>query len=202
MYPYYAKVSLSLFFINPFIQFVDGKVPTSQWIRSHRDLPLKLNQWNSVVRWEFKNPRKRPSSLLSLLSTLTTHWSIVFVGLGRAIPPNPRVPLARRSHCVPNQERSRRRSTSNPRPLPTSLRRTPRSTRHPRCQIREREIRWRIVHYYGRRIHSYYWTRYSRRNFSLPRTKLFENVWNQRRRPCKPWRRQIASLAKLLGFVN
>ncbi|KAK4049113.1 ribose-phosphate pyrophosphokinase 1 [Microbotryomycetes sp. JL221] len=34
MYPYYAK-----------------------WIRSHRDLPLKLNLWNSVVRWEFKNPQ-------------------------------------------------------------------------------------------------------------------------------------------------
>ena len=33
MYPYYAK-----------------------WIRSHRDLPLRLNQWNSVVRWEFKHP--------------------------------------------------------------------------------------------------------------------------------------------------
>jgi prolyl-tRNA synthetase len=28
----------------------------SKWIRSHRDLPLKLNQWNNVVRWEFKNP--------------------------------------------------------------------------------------------------------------------------------------------------
>lgn len=26
------------------------------WIRSHRDLPLKLNQWNNVIRWEFKNP--------------------------------------------------------------------------------------------------------------------------------------------------
>lgn len=25
------------------------------WIRSHRDLPLKLNQWNNVVRWEFKH---------------------------------------------------------------------------------------------------------------------------------------------------
>ncbi|OCL14121.1 prolyl-tRNA synthetase [Glonium stellatum] len=25
-------------------------------IRSHRDLPLKLNQWNNVVRWEFKHP--------------------------------------------------------------------------------------------------------------------------------------------------
>ncbi|KAF7456002.1 prolyl-tRNA synthetase (ProRS) [Cryptosporidium felis] len=33
MYPYYAK-----------------------WIRSHRDLPLKLNQWTSIVRWEFKQP--------------------------------------------------------------------------------------------------------------------------------------------------
>ena len=25
-------------------------------IKSHRDLPLKYNQWNSVVRWEFKHP--------------------------------------------------------------------------------------------------------------------------------------------------
>ena len=33
MYPYYAK-----------------------YIRSHRDLPLQWNQWNSVVRWEFKHP--------------------------------------------------------------------------------------------------------------------------------------------------
>ncbi|KAF8823014.1 prolyl-tRna synthetase (ProRS) [Cardiosporidium cionae] len=28
----------------------------AKWIRSHRDLPLKLNQWNTVVRWEFKQP--------------------------------------------------------------------------------------------------------------------------------------------------
>lgn len=33
MYPYYAK-----------------------WIRSWRDLPLRLNQWCNVVRWEFKHP--------------------------------------------------------------------------------------------------------------------------------------------------
>ena len=33
MYPYYA-----------------------QWIRSHRDLPLRLNQWTNIVRWEFKHP--------------------------------------------------------------------------------------------------------------------------------------------------
>jgi len=28
----------------------------SKWVRSYRDLPLKLNQWNNVVRWEFKHP--------------------------------------------------------------------------------------------------------------------------------------------------
>jgi prolyl-tRNA synthetase len=28
----------------------------ANWIRSHRDLPLLLNQWCNVVRWEFKQP--------------------------------------------------------------------------------------------------------------------------------------------------
>lgn len=28
----------------------------SRWIRSWRDLPLRLAQWNNVVRWEFKHP--------------------------------------------------------------------------------------------------------------------------------------------------
>jgi len=28
----------------------------AKWIRGHRDLPLRLNQWCNVVRWEFKNP--------------------------------------------------------------------------------------------------------------------------------------------------
>ncbi|MFH1229569.1 MAG: proline--tRNA ligase [Candidatus Aenigmatarchaeota archaeon] len=27
----------------------------SKWIRSWRDLPMRLNQWNNVVRWEFKH---------------------------------------------------------------------------------------------------------------------------------------------------
>ncbi len=29
----------------------------SKWVRSWRDLPLLLNQWNSVVRWEFKHAK-------------------------------------------------------------------------------------------------------------------------------------------------
>ena len=28
----------------------------AKWIRSYRDLPLRLNQWCNVVRWEFKHP--------------------------------------------------------------------------------------------------------------------------------------------------
>ncbi len=29
----------------------------SKWIRSWRDLPLLLNQWNSVIRWEFRHAK-------------------------------------------------------------------------------------------------------------------------------------------------
>ena len=28
----------------------------SKWVRSWRDLPMRYNQWNSVIRWEFKHP--------------------------------------------------------------------------------------------------------------------------------------------------
>ena len=28
----------------------------ANWIKSHRDLPLRLNQWTNIVRWEFKHP--------------------------------------------------------------------------------------------------------------------------------------------------
>lgn len=28
----------------------------SKWIRSWRDLPLRMNQWANMIRWEFKNP--------------------------------------------------------------------------------------------------------------------------------------------------
>jgi len=29
----------------------------AKWIRSHRDLPMRMNQWCNVVRWEFKQPQ-------------------------------------------------------------------------------------------------------------------------------------------------
>ncbi|KAJ1645839.1 hypothetical protein IWQ61_010269 [Dispira simplex] len=29
----------------------------AKWIRSHRDLPMRINQWSNVVRWEFKHPQ-------------------------------------------------------------------------------------------------------------------------------------------------
>ncbi|CRL04183.1 CLUMA_CG017290, isoform A [Clunio marinus] len=29
----------------------------AKWVQSYRDLPIRLNQWNNVVRWEFKHPQ-------------------------------------------------------------------------------------------------------------------------------------------------
>lgn len=29
----------------------------AKWVQSHRDLPLQLNQWCNIVRWEFKHPQ-------------------------------------------------------------------------------------------------------------------------------------------------
>lgn len=29
----------------------------SKWVRSHRDLPLKVNQWTNIVRWEIKQTK-------------------------------------------------------------------------------------------------------------------------------------------------
>lgn len=28
----------------------------AKWINGHRDLPLLINQWSNIVRWEFKHP--------------------------------------------------------------------------------------------------------------------------------------------------
>jgi prolyl-tRNA synthetase len=50
--------------------FRDGahaRADYAKWIKSHRDLPLKLNQWNSVVRWEFKSPRASSCPILRQL---------------------------------------------------------------------------------------------------------------------------------------
>lgn len=37
----------------------------AKWINSHRDLPLKINQWANVVRWELRTrPFLRSSEFL------------------------------------------------------------------------------------------------------------------------------------------
>ncbi len=37
----------------------------SKWINSHRDLPLKINQWANIVRWEMRTrPFLRTSEFL------------------------------------------------------------------------------------------------------------------------------------------
>lgn len=63
MYPYYAK-----------------------WIRSHRDLPLRLNQWNSVGMVSVLSPYFR---------NVTNVNSEMGIQAPSATPPVTRVPLAR-----------------------------------------------------------------------------------------------------------
>uniref|UniRef100_A0A8C9FPP3 Glutamyl-prolyl-tRNA synthetase 1 n=1 Tax=Pavo cristatus TaxID=9049 RepID=A0A8C9FPP3_PAVCR len=42
---------------NCFLFFTVMYPAYAKWVQSHRDLPIKLNQWCSVVRWEFKHPQ-------------------------------------------------------------------------------------------------------------------------------------------------
>jgi prolyl-tRNA synthetase len=49
----------------------------AKWIRSHRDLPLKLNQWSNVVRWEFKKPTPFLRSREFLWQVRLTYQSII-----------------------------------------------------------------------------------------------------------------------------
>ena len=97
MYP--CKVSH-----NPLAGSYRRIVDYSKWIKSHRDLPLKLNQWNSVVRWEFKNPRQ---SLARFSNPLTD-------AAYRTLPPNPRIPVARRPHRSPYTRRGGQGGPANP----------------------------------------------------------------------------------------
>jgi prolyl-tRNA synthetase len=62
-------------------------------IQSHRDLPLKLNQWNNVVRWEFKR-RSLERRILCCANIHRPH----------AFHPISRVPLARGPHRTSDQE--------------------------------------------------------------------------------------------------
>ncbi|CAG2101046.1 unnamed protein product, partial [Medioppia subpectinata] len=55
MYPSYAKWLAEPIAIRPTSETV--MYPSyAKWVQSHRDLPIRLNQWCSVVRWEFKTP--------------------------------------------------------------------------------------------------------------------------------------------------
>jgi len=53
----------------------------SRWVRSWRDLPLRLNQWNNVVRWEFRHP----TPLLRSREFLWNEGHTVFATEGEAM---------------------------------------------------------------------------------------------------------------------
>ena len=77
-------------------------VAYARWIRGHRDLPLRLNQWTNVVRWEFKHPTpfiRTREFLWQVWNDWMIEWSDWLVG---------------RSQCFRYQGRSREGSRWNP----------------------------------------------------------------------------------------
>jgi len=48
----------------------------SKWIRSHRDLPLRCNQWCNVVRWEFSNPTPFIRYIIRWLANVVMQFSL------------------------------------------------------------------------------------------------------------------------------
>lgn len=72
----------------------------AKWIHSHRDLPLRLNQWCNVVRWEFKHPRMQVLVVahVQCIARMTSHHH-------RTIFANARVPLAGRTYRICHQGR-------------------------------------------------------------------------------------------------
>ena len=63
----------------------------AKWIQSYRDLPLLINQWNSVVRWELRTKL--------FLRTLEFFWQEGHTAHATAKRPKPK--RARCSTCTP-----------------------------------------------------------------------------------------------------
>jgi hypothetical protein len=115
----------------------------AKWIQSHRDLPLKLNQWNNVV------VRSSKAQMFFF------HLKILAMGIQKSatVPSYSGISLARRSYRMGNGKRSRRRSVSNSRFILESLHRLTGHTSHQRTQNREGKIRRRRLDHNHRRLH-------------------------------------------------
>src|SRR5512138_998256 len=48
----------------------------SKWIKSWRDLPVLINQWGSVLRWEMPLSRTSLSAMLSFFTKLSARWPV------------------------------------------------------------------------------------------------------------------------------
>src|SRR3546814_6656557 len=52
--------------VRPTSETVIGSA-LSRWVQSWRDLPLRVNQWANVVRWEMRRSEEHTSDLQSLM---------------------------------------------------------------------------------------------------------------------------------------
>ena len=85
----------------------------AKWVQSYRDLPILINQWANVVRWEM-----RPAF----------------------VPAHHGIPLAGRPHCARNRSRSARRDQADARRLRNLRARASRDPGLHRREVGERTI--------------------------------------------------------------
>lgn len=147
----------------------------AKWIQSYRDLPIKLNQWNNVVRWEFKHPQPflRTREFLwqeghTAFATKAEAEEEVYhiLGLFTAFIYSVLCCLSSRI----DQFHFRNRC------LRTCLHRSPRSPGRQGKEDRKGEVCRRRLHYHRRGIHRRLWQSHSRRNVPPFGTELFQDV--------------------------
>ena len=71
----------------------------TQWIQSYRDLPLLINQWANVHRWEVR------FFLFSCIGSLIDVMCVLCTDANEAVYSHARVSLARRAHRARHRRR-------------------------------------------------------------------------------------------------
>ena len=123
-----------------------------KWIGSHRDLPIRVNQWCNVVRWEFKNPTP-------FIRTREFLWQ--------------------EGHVCHTRRSCWQRGAGHSRPVCSRIRGIDGCPRNQRKKERKREVSWRVLHHHCGSIYTRCWTISSRRHLSLLGHEFWKNLQHQ-----------------------
>mmetsp|Transcript_35858 Transcript_35858/g.143301 ORF Transcript_35858/g.143301 Transcript_35858/m.143301 type:complete len:196 (+) Transcript_35858:591-1178(+) len=122
----------------------------SKWIRSFRDLPLKINQWSNVVRWEMTHctPFIRSREFL----WQEGHTAFATREEAAAEVSSSVCTRSLRDHCLTYAKLWLKIGARYPGHIQIRLRGSPRRAGRSRYENRKREVRGCVVYYDRRRL--------------------------------------------------